>query len=115
MTAEPLAVAARFTSTHSEGNCTLLMVPLALNTHCWWVVPLQSQICARVPAVVVGGRSRHLPRIRSVAPTWVNCWLAPLWQSQMIIGVPLAEEPWLTSRHRPEASPRSRNVVGTEA
>jgi hypothetical protein len=43
-TAVPLAVPPSSTSRHSVGNCTLLIVALALNVHCWLVPPLQSQI-----------------------------------------------------------------------
>src|SRR5688500_17895644 len=112
MTAVPLAVAAPLTSRHRLGKRTLPIVPLPLNVHCWLVAPLQSQICTRTPLAALAGASRHLPRICSVWPLWVNCWLAPLWQSQISCCVPLAVPLLLTSRHRPEASLRSRKVVG---
>src|SRR3954470_20254328 len=99
MTALPLAVALPLTSRHRP-DCTLLIVPLALRFHCWFVPPWQSHSCAFAPAEALVGASRHLPRGRTVWPVNVQPWLSPPLQSQMTGWVPLAVLLPGTSRHR---------------
>src|SRR6478735_11599028 len=68
-------------------------------------VPLQSQICRRVPlAVAPPGESRHLPELAffSEPSAWAaHCWAPVPLQSQSWILTPFAVPALVTSRHRP--------------
>src|SRR3954452_4291819 len=66
-TTVPLAVRLWSTSRHRP-DCVPRRVPSELRVHCWFVPPLQSQICTFAPAAAFGGASRHLPSAWTVWP-----------------------------------------------
>src|SRR5687768_394547 len=103
----PLVVAAPLASTHSP-DWTLVMVPLALTFHCWFVPPWQSQMMTVVPLVVPAPfASRHLLpyTVSCLLAVWVQRWFVPAEQSHSCTWVPFVVEEFGTSTQRPDWPP----------
>src|SRR4051794_11682893 len=107
MSLVPLAEVAPLASRHNP-DCTPVMVPPALRSHCWLDWPLQSQMTTGVPLVVPRpDASRHLPPypVSCLPVVQVQDWLAAPEQSYNCTWTPLVVDEPGTSTQRPDWPP----------